>query len=198
MLAIYFPFCWRWWWNSCVLPKSMRREEPATPGARTSLLWCYTTSQKPFMWGQAQAAMCLSPAVREAPQSELMGHELSEPDITSMAKQTRLLPIAIHRGFAMGNTAPTPPFVSLPDSLLQKETQFYNARSWHLRWVRKQVCFWVGTVEKINELGENPMWLHFSFSQVIACELHVLVMAQWSLRAEFHTKATVKEFAKKR
>lgn len=30
------------------------------------------------------------------------------------------------------------PFISLPDSLiLQKETQLYNARSCHLRWVRE-------------------------------------------------------------
>lgn len=74
--------------------------------------------------------------------------------------------------------APTPPFVSLPDSLLHKESRFYNARRWHLRWVREWVCFWVVTVEKMNEHRENPVGLHFSFSQVIACELQVLVMAQ--------------------
>lgn len=174
VLAIYFLLCWWWWWNSCALPKSVRKEEPDTPGARTSLLWCYTISQDPLIWRQAQTATCVSPAVSKAPQSEPTGHELSEPDITSMAKQTRLLPTAIIRGTAVGNSASTPPFVSLPDSLA-KRTPFCNARSWHLRWVRERVCFRVVTAEKMNEPREKPVGLHFYFSQAIARELHVLV-----------------------
>lgn len=67
VLTICFSFCWRWWWNSCALPKSVGKEGADTPGARTSLLWCYTIPQNPSRWRQAQAATCLSPAVSEAP-----------------------------------------------------------------------------------------------------------------------------------